>query len=47
VSLIQDNENVCACKAYGENRICVRYFSKKPEGRNKLQSAWSNAKKKK
>ena len=39
VSLIQDYENECACKAYGENHVCVRYsyFGRKPEGRNDLR----------
>jgi len=38
VSLIQDYENESACMAYGENHICVRYFGRKPEGRNDLRS---------
>jgi hypothetical protein len=36
-SLIQDYENECACKTYGENHVCVRYFGRKPEGRNDLR----------
>jgi len=37
VSLIQDYENEFACKACGENHICVRYVDRKPEGRNDLR----------
>jgi len=37
VSLIQDYENECACKAYRENRIFVRYFGRNPEGRHGLR----------
>ena len=37
MSLIQDYENECACKAYGENLIFVRYFGRKPEGRHDLR----------
>jgi hypothetical protein len=40
LSLIQDYDNECACKAYGENHKCERHFGRKPEGRNGLRGLW-------
>lgn len=37
MSLIQDYENECACKSYGDNHTCVRDFGRKPEGINDLR----------